>query len=250
MNYPNRVVKKGDSNKTVVKAIQKKLNDFSCGIIEVDGDFGNKTKSAVMLFQSMHKDQNGIPLEIDGNVGALTWYALFGADTVPVIEEASSQLLIKVVDICIGEIGVTEDPPCSNRGQKVEEYQRSVGIGGGNPWCAAYVYWCFKKACESLGRTNPVLRTGSCMYHWSNTPGKKVLAPDAVDKPSLVKPGYIFIINTGGYHGHTGLIEKVEGGFIHTIEGNSNTQGSREGIAVVRNQRKLSKINRGFIGYA
>jgi hypothetical protein len=45
------------------------------------------------------------------------------------------------------------------------------------------------------------------------------------------------------------MIEKIEGGFIHTIEGNSNPTGSSNGIGVFRNMRKISKINRGFIEY-
>ena len=87
------------------------------------------------------------------------------------------------------------------------------------------------------------------MTHWNRTPGKKIIAADAVNNPSLVKPGHIFIINTGGSHGHTGLVEKAEGGFIHTIEGNSNPSGSSNGIGVFNNMRKIAKINRGFIEY-
>jgi len=87
------------------------------------------------------------------------------------------------------------------------------------------------------------------MTHWNKTTGKKILAAEAVDNPSLVKPGNIFLLNTGGSSGHTGLVEKVDGGFIHTIEGNSNNSGSRNGIGVFRLQRKIAKINRGFIEY-
>ena len=87
------------------------------------------------------------------------------------------------------------------------------------------------------------------MTHWRDSPGKKINAADAVNKPALIKPGHIFIINTGGSHGHTGMIERVEGGFIHTIEGNTNPAGSSNGIGVFRNTRKISKINRGFLEY-
>ena len=87
------------------------------------------------------------------------------------------------------------------------------------------------------------------MTHWNKTTGKKIAVADAVNKPSLVKPGHIFILNTGGASGHTGLVEKVEGGFIHTIEGNSNPAGSSNGIGVFKLTRKINKINRGFIEY-
>jgi hypothetical protein len=249
MNYPNRIIKAGEANKSIVKEIQQKLNDVGLGPIEVIGIFGPKTTNAVKLFQATHRDQNGNPLEIDGKIGSVTWEILFGQETIPVVAETTNQLLTETLKIAISQIGVMEEPPSSNRGKKVEEYQASVGIDPGTFWCAAFVYWCFQKASENLGRKNPVLKTGHCMTHWNNTPGKKILAADAVNKPSLIKPGHIFLINTGGSHGHTGIIESVEGGFINTIEGNSDPNGSSNGIGVFRNKRKIAKINRGYVEY-
>ena len=57
---------KGDS----VKALQILLNGYGCSCGTADGDFGNKTASAVKLFQR----KNG--LTQDGIVGANTWKAL------------------------------------------------------------------------------------------------------------------------------------------------------------------------------
>ena len=249
MNYPNRIIEAGETNKTIVKAIQQKLNGAGLGPLEVIGIYGTKTVNAMKLFQATHRDQNGQPLEIDGKAGSLTWHTLFGSDTVTVTENTSNALLGETIKIAHSQIAVMEEPPGSNRGKKVEAYQASVGINPGDFWCAAFVYWCFQKAADSLGRKNPVLKTGNCMAHWKNTPGKKILGADAVNKPSLIKPGHIFIINTGGLHGHTGLIEKVDGGFIHTIEGTTNPSGSSNGIGVFKNTRKIVKINRGFIEY-
>ncbi|MFV0605090.1 MAG: CHAP domain-containing protein [Niabella sp.] len=250
MNYPGKVIKKGCTDRSLVKSVQRRLNLVTGSKLLVDGDFGSKTQQAVKSFQALHRDQNGNPLEIDGMVGAITWYALFGATSIPIIETTTNKLLEKVVAIAIKELGVMEDPPGSNLGKRVEEYQVTCGIGKGSFWCAAFVYWCFNEAAKALERSNPVLKTGGCMYHWNKTTAKKVGWKDAYDKPSLIKPGYIFIINTGGYSGHTGIVEKVEGGYVHTIEGNSNTSGSRNGIGVFRNKRKIVKINRGFINYS
>ena len=46
--------------------------------------------------------------------------------------------------------------------------------------------------------------------------------------------------------GHTGFVEKVEGNVIHTIEGNTNDTGSREGYEVCRRTRKVEQC-KGFI---
>jgi hypothetical protein len=250
MNYPNRIINPGETDVEIVKSIQQKLNESGCGPVEVIGIFGPKTTNAVKLFQATHRDQNGNALEIDGKVGSVTWSVLFGSQTMPVVVDSSNQLLIEALNSAISQIGVMEDPPGSNKGKKVEEYLASVGLGGGQFWCAAFIYWCFQKATENNGRGNPLVKTGHCMTHWNSSPAKKILASDAMNKPSLIKPGQIFIINTGGTHGHTGMIERVEGGFIHTIEGNTDPAGSSNGIGVFRNTRKIAKINKGFLEYA
>jgi hypothetical protein len=61
----------------------------------------------------------------------------------------------------------------------------------------------------------------------------------------------VFVQDFGGGKGHTGLVESVQGGRIVTLEGNTNDEGSREGIGVFRRTgRKILTINKGFIDYA
>lgn len=49
--------------------------------------------------------------------------------------------------------------------------------------------------------------------------------------------------------GHAGIVEKVEGDVIHTIEGNTNEIGSREGDCVARKRRPLdfTRKERGLV---
>lgn len=250
MKYPGRVIVKGEKDKAIVKAVQAQLNKQGCGPIDVDGGFGPKTVAAVKLFQSRFPDQNGNPLVVDGKLGPLSWAALFGINSVPVAPQAQSQLLKRVVEIAVTQIGEMEKPKGSNWGHPVKEYLAAVGINFPAAWCAAFVYWCFQNACNEAGKTNPLVKTGGVLNHWSNTSGKKITTAQATANPSLVKPGHIFILSTGGGLGHTGLVESVSGGFLVTIEGNTNEGGSREGIGVFRrNGRKIKDINRGFIQY-
>lgn len=248
-SYPNRVVKKGDKDKSIVKAIQKQLNAKGCGPIEEDGDFGTKTYNSVRLFQARFLDQNNVPLKIDGQVGPLTWAILFGEELKPIPKSTTTSLLQKVLDIAATQDGVRERPLGSNSGPEVDKYLASVGLGPGFAWCAAFVYWCFKKAASDLGQGNPVYKTAGVMNHWNSTTGKKISRLAAADNPSLIKPGSIFIISTGGGFGHTGLVERVNGGYVATIEGNTNEAGSRNGIGVFSRSRKINDINKGFIIY-
>lgn len=249
MKYPNRVIKEGEENPTIVKAIQKRLNDLGFGPFEVSGNFGPKTTSAIKLFQGTHRDQNGNPLEIDGKLGSISWNVFFDEVEVPVQQDAPNTLLTEVVRIAKSQVGIMEKPPGSNRGPEVDKYLDCAGCPPGLFWCAGFVYWCVNEAAKNLGRSNPAFKTGGCLAHWNNTKGKKITTAEAVNKPSLIKPGHIFIMDHGKGMGHTGIITKVEGGFLTTIEGNSNTGGSRNGIGVFELQRKIGKISKGFIEY-
>ena len=194
----------------------------------------------------------------DGEVGAETWAALFGADSVSSSDDktVASAFAAELLDTASKEVGVLEVPAGSNDGPRVREYQKTVGISAGDAWCVAFVFWCHQTAAAVLKVANPMAkdcRTGGVMDLWSRaiSSGKKtVVSTDAVDDPRRVKPGMVFIISTGGGHGHTGLVVRVVGNQLETIEGNTNDGGSREGIGVFRRTaRTIASINRGFIDF-
>jgi len=216
-----------------VLAIQRRLNELGCGPVDETGNFGSQTFNAVQLFQSRFTDADGLPLEIDGVVGALTWAALFGAQSVSIKNEAASPLLGRVLEFASMQVGVMEQPPGSNRGPEVDKYLRSVGLrpdDGSFAWCVAFIYFCFNEAASQLDRENPMVRTASVLDHWNRAGARgipRVTTEMATEQPVLVRPGQIFVIDTGGGHGHSGLVEQVVGGKLVTIEGNSNDGGSR-----------------------
>ncbi len=254
--YPGKILKIGSGPKSLVKTLQHRLNEVGCGPIDEDGDFGERTDRAVRLFQARFTDQEGQPLMVDGEVGSLTWSRLFGSQTVPVTNAPASPLLQKALDIAATQIGVLEHPLGSNRGPEVDTYLRSAGIDpttGHFAWCAAFVYFCFDQAAAALHRNNPLVKTGGVMAHWNGAGTRgipRITHAKARQNPSLIKPGHIFVIDLGSGLGHTGLVERVVGGKLVTIEGNTNDNGSREGIGVFRREsRKIEGISKGFIDY-
>jgi len=128
----------------------------------------------------------------------------------------------------------------NNDGPDVEKYLKSIGLGPGYAWCQAFVYWCYQQAAAELKIKNPVPKTGGVLKHWGDTTAKKDGLPDRGD---------LFVMAFNGGLGHIGFVEKVEGDWIHTLEGNTNDDGSREGIGVFRRKRRIKDINRGFIEY-
>ena len=251
MQYPNRIIKKGEDNKDIVKTIQTMLNFKKCGPLKVDGVFGPQTERAVKLFQTRHIDFTGKALLADGIVGPITWQTLF--EVAIETSKSNSALNTKAVAMAISQVGVVEHPLHTNRGPEVDAYLRSVGLkpeGNNYSWCAAFVYWCFQEAAAQLQTSNPLVKTAGVLKHWQKTTGVKVSLEEAKNNPSLIQVGAIFIIDHGRGLGHTGIVEQISGGNLTTIEGNTNNSRSRNGYGVFRlNTRKVNNINKGFIIY-
>ena len=108
--YPGVVVRLNHPDPAVVMLIQRRLNQLGCWSkidangrtvpLDVDGDFGQLTASAVKLFQARSLDGEGKPLSVDGVIGRTTWSALFGKSLVaPVTTPAPpGDLLRRVIE--------------------------------------------------------------------------------------------------------------------------------------------------------
>lgn len=143
-----------------------------------------------------------------------------------------------VLDEAKRYLGVVEIPKLSNRGLTIDYWLNECGIPLGNPWCAAYATNVLRQA---LGRGNPVYLTGSVqrMVDWAKT-----LQPIGVwqDKPAV---GDLFVIYFPSMKrfGHVGFVTSlVDENTFTTIEGNSNSDGSRDGYGVVSNKRKVTEL--------
>lgn len=262
MQYPGHIVKLGELDARIVKALKTQLNRMlavqriaALKLDLNDANFGLKTKQAVQLFQARSVDDDGRPLKPDGEVGSITWSRLFGADTVPSADAPTDNFLAHVLGIAAGQEAkqVREDPRNSNRGPEVDVYLRRVGLNPGFAWCCAFVYWCFDEAAIAAGRVNPMVKTAGCMDHWGRAAAAgatRIPKSQASADPSLVQPGMIFVMDFGGGTGHTGLVEQVDGGLITTIEGNTDASKTREGGGVYRLHRKIVDVNKGFVDYS
>lgn len=147
----------------------------------------------------------------------------------------------QALQFAIAEIGVHEDAAHTNRGQRVEQYLASVGLGPGYAWCMAFCYWCFVNAQQKLARTIPLplLKTGGTMFQYKSRKTRfGVMDP---------RPGDLAFWDHGKGTGHVAFVEHVDlkNDCITTVEGNTNDEGSREGFEVCRRVRPMS----GVLGY-
>lgn len=132
----------------------------------------------------------------------------------------------KLIPIAQAELWVREETG-NNDGKRVEEYQATVGLKKGDPYCAAFISWVFKQAGYSAPRTG-----------WS---------PSLFPVAKLVKaaaPGNVFGIYFPSLKriAHCGFVEHIKGDWISTIEGNTNVSGSRECDGVHRRLRHKKTI--------
>lgn len=168
-------------------------------------------------------------------------------------------LVSKALEIAASQIGVREKG--KNRGPEVDAYVMAAGLdpNGGYPWCAAFVYWCFRNAAMELGVPNPCPRTARVGGNPETPPGlwDRALFYQS-DQPST---GAVFVI-VGKKGGHTGFVEHLteasrinpdgsvsKPGVLITIEGNTNEDGSREGIGVFRRTRLPEEIT-GYLDFS
>ena len=134
-----------------------------------------------------------------------------------------------------------------NRGPDVEKYQKTVGLSPGSPWCAAFVAWCVMTSKGQI--TPPGWCSGSAITSWHRGSRKMLPAgfatPEKAGFEAAVRPGWIWVRAKDGagavaarngtwVQGHTGIVIAVDAEGFHTVEGNTNSAGSREGDGVYR----------------
>ncbi|HTE19600.1 MAG TPA: peptidoglycan-binding protein [Armatimonadota bacterium] len=212
MEYPGAPLRR-DSTGEAVRAVQARLG------VQLTARFGPTTEEVVATFQRGHG------LEADGVVGPATWRALFVPEVHPYGRQ--QDLGLAALEEAVARVGVRESPRGSNRGPEVDEYNRVAGAPPGSFWCMSFVQFCVDEAARKLDRRNPLHRTASCsaLYRWAREQGRLAARPE---------PGDIFLC-IGGERGHyhTGFVRKLLGGErFSTVEGNSNDDGSANGVEV------------------
>jgi hypothetical protein len=148
-------------------------------------------------------------------------------------------LAAKALDVARSLLYVREQPLGSNRGPEVDKMLVNAGlnpVGAHFSWCMAFVYWCYAQAANELGVPNPLYKTAGVLR-------QAEMRPQHIVAKSNPLAGDIGIISHGDGTGHTFLVEFIDHAGIHTIEGNTNTDGSSNGIGVFRLVRQPYQHN-------
>lgn len=207
--------------------------------ITVDGDFGPQTEKVVKFFQSANE------LQVDGIVGDKT----FGKLTLPMYKAFSriDGTDLRQLIIAYAKQQLASSPRelyNANLGPWVRAYMDG---NEGRPWawCMGFVQTILDQAFTTVGGqfTSLMPKSYSCdvVGQHGKTTGRLITYPIVRTDPSMVRPGDVFLVlKSPGDWTHTGLIIEVDDGFFHTIEGNTNDEGSREGFEVCQRIRNYN----------
>lgn len=148
---------------------------------------------------------------------------------------------MKIVDIAISQIGTAEP---SGDDKYIKYYNNLTGSNFGTTvsWCAMFVTYCAREAGVP---TTVIPNFASCTTgrQWFKNHGVWH-SPDGF----APKPGDIIMFDwdLSGNCDHVGIVEKVVGGNVYTIEGNTRGGYLRDGVRRKMYARKYNRI----AGYA
>ncbi|MBL7740230.1 MAG: CHAP domain-containing protein [Chitinophagaceae bacterium] len=226
------LLKKGSQGAGVTE-LQNVLQELGFNI-PVTGVFDNNTYKAVRNFQSNHLDKHGKPLEVDGEVGDLTWWALkhprsavstgvINYGIMPDVSFGGTAIGRSALQFAIDELnaGAGEEGG-NNRGPWVRKYMQPAGLSEGDPWCAGYVSWCFLQAAGGNKNAMPFKYSAGArnIYNQFKQKGWHFTGSDTGLQP---QPGDIVAwwrTHIDSQKGHIGIVHHCKDGFLYTIEGN------------------------------
>lgn len=202
--------------------------------------------AAFALAVGAFQDANG--LKEDGMLGPGTLAAINAAK--------ASKAVVSVTEAALGLVatataeadkGVRETG--KNAGVDVEKYLKCCGMTKGSPWCAAFVSWCVMTARGAAKPPKWCSGSAVSLFQMARAQKAVCVTPVDADFKSKVKAGWIWsraqddaaaaAARKGVWcKGHTGIVVKVDEVGWHTIEGNTNAAGSREGDGVYRKTHK------------
>lgn len=134
-------------------------------------------------------------------------------------------------------VGVKESPPGSNRTM----FGRWFGVDG-VPWCAIFASYCFDVGAHTVlcrgwpgaGVTKRGVAYVPTLAAWLRATGRVV---------EQARAGDIVVFDwDGGVPDHVGIVIRVDGEQLQTVEGNTGATSASDGGEVMRRRRDLAHV--------
>lgn len=139
----------------------------------------------------------------------------------------------RVAKVALAEVGVEESPRGSNRGKRVDEYQRVAGISA-SPWCASFVAWVYRQVQPDIEL--PSLR--AWVPSWTAFAGGKTFRAVPFDEARA--GDYVTLWQSK----HIEIVISRSGDYLNCVGGNTSSLGQdNNGGAVCRTHRHRSEVS-------
>lgn len=200
----------------------------------IDEDFGPVTERTIAEFQS----DAGLP--DTGEVDEETWSALVAdmLDVLKVPEDLSDNprdIILQFAEIHL--LALPVEVGGQNAGPWVRLYMKG-NEGVSWPWCAGFMTFLMEQTYEVLDRPTPLEGSFSCDWFAASAKAQDLFVAEADAMVNTIPSGSFFLVRrTPTDWTHIGLVTAAEPLLFHTIEGNTNDEGSREGFEVCARRR-------------
>jgi len=135
----------------------------------------------------------------------------------------------RFIDIAREWVGTTESPEGSNRGFHIDVWNKAVGVPVGSFWCASYMSAVANRWKYMTGKDWYLGLSADCDLWLAR--GRKLKIVHTT--PEVGDIGLILNRKNQNDAVHILLVSGLKDGVYSSIEGNSNTDGSRNGTKVV-----------------
>lgn len=136
------------------------------------------------------------------------------------------------VKVALTQVGVRERGGSSNDGRRIRTYRRAVTGAGeqpwdAEPWCADFVSWAWARSGVPIGFGGRGSDYVPELVLWARMTGRWHWAR-AGYRP---RSGDLIVYRSGGsLRGHVGMVVKVKGRRVHTVEGNLRNRVMRRSV--------------------
>lgn len=226
--FLSKIYRKGTQGKKV-ELIQEWLSLHGFGL-KIDGDFGPATEWAVKSFQREER------IIACGIVGIDTFKRLIKPMKNALKEIPKENRTLGEMVVAYASRHLNQHPReigGQNKGPWVRLYMKGhEGIAW--PWCAGFVSFILKQACDTLGVSLPLKMSFSCDEIAKNASREdNFWSGDSISDKKKITPGSLFLEKKSSTDWtHTGIVVAARDDIFITIEGNTNDEGSREGYEV------------------
>lgn len=220
---PKLPIELGQTGPAVLK-VQQRLKDLGYSL-EVDGEFGEETRAAVIAFQGANQ------IGKTGRIGEQTNAALWSTEARGPVKP--NDVMAKIAEIAAAE--GKKNLKYNGVNSEAEKYLASVRSLIGMPsgrfaWCAAFVFWCCKQG--GLDLSKELKGYAAYVPGWQDWAELNGEWHDTSEKSFTPQKGDIVCYDwdDDGLPDHIGIVLSYDGGsYIQAAEGNTSSVSDGNG---------------------